>query len=177
MTSRYRIRTILWFLLAVACLSGCATVTSLPQVGGSPIRSDDSTRNYTNSRIYQYPYQRVFASTRIVLSAWNFTIERGEPCRPRNSRLRADSGFQQRSCNRCLFYGNWPCKNIGGDYGKTQNRNPNCHKMAFVDHSGWYRKAAEVGGRRQTIEGPTRPSTRTATTLRFVSAGYGRRYV
>ncbi len=74
--NRYRIRTILWLLLAVACLSGCATVTSLPQVGGSRIRSDDSTRNYTNSRIYQYPYRRVFASTRIVLSAWNFTIER-----------------------------------------------------------------------------------------------------
>ena len=76
MTSRYRIRTILRFLLALACLSGCATVTSLPQVGGSPIYSDATTRNYTNSRIYQYPYQRVFASTKIVLRAWNFTIER-----------------------------------------------------------------------------------------------------
>jgi len=76
MTSRYRMRTILGLLLAVACLSGCATVSSLPQVGGSPIRSDASTRNYTNSRIYQYPYQRVFASTRIVLKAWNFAIKR-----------------------------------------------------------------------------------------------------
>ena len=76
MTIRYRIKAILWSILAVACLSGCATVASLPQVGGPPIRSDASSRNYTNSRLYQYPYQRVFASTRIVLNAWNFTIER-----------------------------------------------------------------------------------------------------
>lgn len=76
MTNRYSIRGILWSILVVSCLYGCATVASLPQVGGSPIRADAISRNYTNSRIYQYPYQRVFASARIVLNAWNFTIER-----------------------------------------------------------------------------------------------------
>jgi hypothetical protein len=57
-------------------LSGCATVGSLPQAGGIPVGNEYGPRNYTNSRIYTYPYPRVFTSAQVVLQAWNFSIEK-----------------------------------------------------------------------------------------------------
>ena len=55
-------------------LTGCVTVSSLPQTGGILLDSNSDVRNYTNSRIYSYSYTRVFEATKIVLRAWNFTI-------------------------------------------------------------------------------------------------------
>jgi hypothetical protein len=57
-------------------LSGCATVGSLPQAGGIPIGNEYGPRNYINSRVYIHPYPRVFTSAKVVLKAWNFSIEK-----------------------------------------------------------------------------------------------------
>ena len=63
-------------LFFVLLLTGCATVSSLPQTGGTPLDRISDTRNYTNSRIYSYAYTRVFEASKVVLRAWNFNIVR-----------------------------------------------------------------------------------------------------
>jgi hypothetical protein len=62
------------FLFFVLVLTGCATTSSLPQTGGIPLNRTEDTQNYTNTRIYEYPYPRVFKAAMVVLKAWNFTI-------------------------------------------------------------------------------------------------------
>ena len=62
------------FLFFVLVLTGCATTSSLPQTGGIPLNRAEDTQNYTNTRIYEYPYPRVFNAAMVVLKAWNFTI-------------------------------------------------------------------------------------------------------
>ena len=63
-------------LFFVLLLTGCATVSSLPQTGDTPLDRIADTRNYTNSRIYSYPYTRVFEASKVVLRAWNFNMVR-----------------------------------------------------------------------------------------------------
>lgn len=58
---------------------GCATVNSLPQEGGEQLNMAGRVSNYTNTRIYAYPYERVFEAAKIVLESWNFTIEKANP--------------------------------------------------------------------------------------------------
>ena len=64
------------FLIALILMCGCATVGSLPQTGGEFGGEAYASRNYTNSRIYAHPYSRVFRAARVVLQAWNFSIEK-----------------------------------------------------------------------------------------------------
>lgn len=63
-------------LLCLSILSGCATVSSLPQSGGVPLNRVDVSTDYTNTRIYPYPYPRVFEAAKVVLRTWNFTIKK-----------------------------------------------------------------------------------------------------
>ena len=66
-------------LFFVLVLTGCATTSSLPQTGGIPLNRAEDTHNYTNTRIYEYPYPRVFNAAKVVLKAWNFTIIKANP--------------------------------------------------------------------------------------------------
>lgn len=67
------------FVLFALAFSGCATVSSLPQTGGVPLNRVDTQSDYTNTRIYPYPYPRVFEAAKVVLQAWNFTIKEANP--------------------------------------------------------------------------------------------------
>jgi len=64
------------FLIVMILMYGCTIVGSLPQTGGEFAGEGYGPRNYTNSRVYAHPYLRVFRAARVVLQAWDFSIEK-----------------------------------------------------------------------------------------------------
>lgn len=64
-------------ILSLFVLS-CATISSLPQTAIEYKKQKLEEGNYTNTRIYLYPYSHVFESAKTVLRAWGFIIKKAD---------------------------------------------------------------------------------------------------